>query len=433
MIDYKKLFNKPYIFAFLLARRNFLLDINILIKKEKYRKILQIKTEKLQAQQNIFNKLINIFKINDKDISFLILKVNILNNDLNQSKKLLLILKNKIINYLLSIPNITTFDTPFGFNEKSNIEIYRWGKPINFDFKIKDHVELGELIKELNFSKAVKLTGSKFVVMCGQIACLHRALIQFMLDLHIIKHGYKEYYLPYLVNHISLYGTGQLPKFNKDLFFTNLIDENNKNNNYALIPTAEVPLINLMRDEIIEESILPIRMVSHTPCFRSEVGSYGRDTRGLSRLHQFDKVEIVQIVKPENSTKTLEEITQHAEKVLRLLNLPYRKILLCSGDTGFSSCKTYDLEVWLPSQNLYKEISSCSNVGDFQARRMHIRYRKKNNKRSILVHTLNASGLAVGRTLMALLENYQLCDGRIKIPVVLKSYMKGASFINCKI
>ncbi|PLB95341.1 serine--tRNA ligase, partial [Klebsiella pneumoniae] len=303
------------------------------------------------------------------------------------------------------------------------------GTPRQFDFEVRDHVTLGEMHGGLDFAAAVKLTGSRFVVMKGQLARLHRALAQFMLDLHTEQHGYSENYVPYLVNQDTLYGTGQLPKFAGDLFHTRPLEEEADSSNYALIPTAEVPLTNLVRDEIIDEDDLPIKMTAHTPCFRSEAGSYGRDTRGLIRMHQFDKVEMVQIVRPEDSMAALEEMTGHAEKVLQLLGLPYRKVALCTGDMGFSACKTYDLEVWVPAQNTYREISSCSNVWDFQARRMQARCRSKSDKKTRLVHTLNGSGLAVGRTLVALMENYQQADGRIEIPEVLRPYMRGLEYI----
>ncbi|MGL5628050.1 MAG: serine--tRNA ligase, partial [Plesiomonas shigelloides] len=303
----------------------------------------------------------------------------------------------------------------------------RWGTPRQYDFDVRDHVDLGEMAGGMDFAAAVKLTGARFVVLKGQIAKLHRALSQFMLDLHTTEHGYLETYVPYLVNHETLYGTGQLPKFGNDLFHTKPLEEGDPT--FALIPTAEVPVTNLVRGEILEEESLPLKMTAHTPCFRSEAGSYGRDTRGMIRMHQFDKVELIQIVRPEDSMQALEELTGHAEKVLQLLGLPYRTVLLCTGDMGFGSTKTYDLEVWLPAQNTYREISSCSNMGDFQARRMQARCRTKTDKKPRLVHTLNGSGLAVGRTLVAILENYQQADGRIEIPEVLRSYMGGLTHI----
>lgn len=412
-----------------LARRNFKLDVDTLRQYEERRKVLQVETETLQAERNTRSKTIGAAKARGEDIEPLRLEVNRLGERLEAAKSELDILLTAIRDVALSLPNLPDDRVPTGKDEHDNEEISRWGEPRKYDFPVRDHVSLGELSDGLDFAAAVKLTGARFVVMRGQIARLHRALTQFMLDLHTEQHGYQEVYVPYLVNHASLYGTGQLPKFAEDLFHTQPLSEEAETSAYALIPTAEVPLTNLVRDEILEEGQLPLKMTAHTPCFRSEAGSYGRDTRGLIRMHQFDKVELVQIVKPEDSMRTLEELTAHAEKVLQLLNLPYRKILLCTGDMGFGSCKTYDLEVWLPAQNTYREISSCSNIGDFQARRMQARYRSKEDKKPRLVHTLNGSGLAVGRTLVAVMENYQLSDGRIEIPAVLVPYMKGLTHI----
>jgi len=314
---------------------------------------------------------------------------------------------------------------PAGASEDDNVEIKRWGTPRDFDFEVKDHVDVAlNLDKGIDFEAGAKLSGTRFAVMRGQIAKMHRALAQFMLDTHSEEHGYQEMYVPYLVNQDSLYGTGQLPKFGEDLFHTELA-----NKKFSLIPTAEVPLTNLVRDEIVDEADLPLKMVAHTPCFRSEAGSYGRDIRGLIRQHQFDKVEMVQIVKPEDSFTALEQLTGHAEKILEKLELPYRTVILCTGDIGFSATKTFDLEVWLPAQNTYREISSCSNMGDFQARRMQARYRNSDTKKTELLHTLNGSGLAVGRTLVAILENYQQSDGSINVPTVLQPYMKGVTKI----
>ncbi|MFI4853330.1 MAG: serine--tRNA ligase [Candidatus Makana argininalis] len=406
-----------------LLRRNFALNKVFILNKEHFRKKIQIETEKIQYKINYISKKISILKLNNKNINYLCNKVNTLNKKFMYMKLLLKSVLIEIKNYYLSIPNIPCNDVPSGFNKKKNIELYKWGKPKNFNFPILDHVHIGKKLKCINFTKAVKISGSRFAVMNGSIALLHRALYQFMLDIHINKHGYIEYYLPYLVKKKSLYGSGQLPKFENELFHTHSINENRNNKRYYLIPTSEVPLSNLLRDEIIKEEDLPIKMTSHTPCFRSEAGSYGKDTYGLMRMHQFDKVEIFQIVKPNNSIKALEEITNHAEKILQLLNLPYRKILLCTGDMSFTSCKTYDLEVWIPSQNIYREISSCSQIGDFQSRRMKIRYRTKSNNKIKFVHTLNGSALAVGRTLIAVIENYQLPCGHIKIPKVLQKYM----------
>ncbi|MFC3395879.1 serine--tRNA ligase [Brenneria rubrifaciens] len=413
----------------LLARRGFKLNVDTLRKQEERRKVLQVETENLQAQRNSRSKEIGVAKARGEDIEPLRREVNELGEKLDAAKTELDQLQNEIRDVTLTIPNLPDDSVPLGKDEKDNKEISRWGEPRKYDFPVRDHVELGEMAAGLDFAAAVKLTGARFVVMKGQIARLHRALSQFMLDLHTQQHGYQEAYVPYLVNHASLFGTGQLPKFGEDLFHTNPLSEEAEDSAYALIPTAEVPLTNLVRDEILDEDSLPLKMTAHTPCFRSEAGSYGRDTRGLIRMHQFDKVELVQIVKPEDSMQALEELTTHAETVLQLLKLPYRKVLLCTGDMGFGSSKTYDLEVWLPAQDTYREISSCSNMWDFQARRMQARCRSKSDKKPRLVHTLNGSGLAVGRTLVAVLENYQQADGRIEIPHVLRTYMGGLEFI----
>ncbi|SBT81985.1 Serine--tRNA ligase [secondary endosymbiont of Trabutina mannipara] len=413
-----------------LALRKFKIDVVALRKQEEHRKLFQIKMEKLQAKRNALSKKIGFEKLRGEDIKLLCQEVNDLDEQLSTAKYELKALQESISNYALSLPNIPADEVPDGRQEKNNKEVLRWGKPKNYDFNIRDHVELGKVVEGFDFSAAVKLTGTRFVVMRGKIAQLHRALTQFMLDLHTEQHGYIEYYLPYIVNKFSLYGTGQLPKFSKDLFYVQSLNEEIEKKSYALIPTAEVPLTNLLRNQIIEEDALPLKMTAHTPCFRSEAGSYGRDNRGLIRMHQFEKVEIMQVVKPEQSMQALEEITGHAEKVLQLLQLPYRKILLSTVDMSFASCKTYDLEVWLPAQNTYREISSCSNIGDFQARRILARYRSKKDNKLQLVHTLNGSGLAVGRTLVAVLENYQLSDGRIEIPSIIRPYMGCITHIN---
>ncbi|APC10972.1 MULTISPECIES: serine--tRNA ligase [Providencia] len=412
-----------------LARRGFTLDVEKLRELEERRKVLQVETETLQADRNSRSKTIGAAKARGEDIEPLRQEVNLLGEKLDSAKAELDKLQQEIRDIALSIPNIPDDQVPDGKDDSDNVEVARWGKPREYDFEVKDHVSLGELTGGLDFPAAVKLTGARFVVMKGQIARMHRALAQFMLDLHTEQHGYQELYVPYLVNHDTLYGTGQLPKFGEDLFHTKPLEEEADSSTYALIPTAEVPVTNLVRDEILDENDLPLKMTAHTPCFRSEAGSYGRDTRGLIRMHQFDKVELVQIVHPEKSMDALEELTGHAEKVLQLLNLPYRKVILCTGDIGFGSRKTYDLEVWLPAQNTYREISSCSNMWDFQARRMQARFRGKSDKKTQLVHTLNGSGLAVGRTLVAILENYQLADGRIEVPEVLRPYMKGLEYI----
>ncbi|KGD85158.1 seryl-tRNA synthetase [Pantoea sp. PNA 14-12] len=429
MLDPNLLRNEPDAVAEKLARRGFKLDVEMLRSLEERRKVLQVETENLQAERNSRSKSIGQAKARGEDIEPLRQEVNSLGERLDAAKAELDALQNQIRDFSLALPNLPADEVPLGKDDTENLEISRWGEPRQFDFEVKDHVELGEAAKGLDFAAAVKLTGSRFVVMQGQIARLHRALSQFMIDLHTEQHGYLETYVPYLVNHATLYGTGQLPKFGEDLFHTRPLEEESESSHYALIPTAEVPLTNLVRDEIVEEESLPLKLTAHTPCFRSEAGSYGRDTRGLIRMHQFDKVEMVQIVAPETSMDALEELVGHAEKVLQLLNLPYRKVLLCSGDMGFGATKTYDLEVWLPAQNTYREISSCSNMGDFQARRMQARTRNKQDKKPRLVHTLNGSGLAVGRTLVAVLENYQQQDGRIAVPEVLRPYMNGLEFI----
>ncbi|MDG6354606.1 serine--tRNA ligase [Glaesserella parasuis] len=413
-------------------KRNFNLDVTRVTSLEEQRKALQVKAENLQAERNARSKNIGAAKARGEDISALLAEVDTMGNELDAAKVELDKVQAEIRELLLNIPNLPADEVPVGKDDSENLEVSRWGTPRQFDFEIKDHVTLGEGLGGLDFPAGVKLTGSRFVVMKSGIARLHRALSQFMLDLHTEQHGYVETYVPYLVNHDTLYGTGQLPKFGEDLFHTQPLegqDPNAVQKPYALIPTAEVPVTNLVRDEILDEESLPLKLTAHTPCFRSEAGSYGRDTRGLIRMHQFDKVEMVQIVAPEKSMEALEELTGHAEKVLQLLNLPYRKMLLCSGDMSFGSSKTYDLEVWLPAQNTYREISSCSNMWDFQARRMQARCKAKGDKKTRLVHTLNGSGLAVGRTLVAVLENYQNADGSITVPEVLKPYMGGVEVI----
>ncbi|WP_334319929.1 serine--tRNA ligase [Gilliamella apicola] len=429
MLDPNLLRNELNVVAKKLARRGFKLDVDTISQLEEKRKVLQVETESLQAQRNARSKAIGEAKARGEDITAVREEVNKLGEKLNNAKAELEILLTKIKDITSTIPNIPDDSVPDGKDENDNVEVSRFGTPRTFDFPIQDHVALGERFGGLDFAAGVKLTGARFVVMKSQIARLHRAITQFMLDLHTEQHGYAEIYVPYLVNQATLFGTGQLPKFAGDLFHTKPLDEESESSNYALIPTAEVPVTNLVRDEIIDESALPLKMTAHTPCFRSEAGSYGKDTRGLIRMHQFDKVELVQIVKPEESMKALEELTAHAEKVLQLLELPYRKIVLCTGDMGFGSCKTYDLEVWVPAQNTYREISSCSNMWDFQARRMQARYRNKADNKTYLVHTLNGSGLAVGRTLVAIMENYQQADGTIRIPPVLVPYMNGVEVI----
>jgi seryl-tRNA synthetase len=395
---------------------------------EEQRRELQVATQELQNQRNSKSKNIGQAKARGEDIAPLLAEVDGLGAELDAAKIKLDAVLAELDQIALSLPNLPDLAVPVGKDETGNLEVRRFGDIPSFDFEPKDHVALGEaLAGGLDFENAVKIAGSRFVVMKGQIARLHRALSQFMLDLHTEQHGYTELYVPYLVNKDSLYGTGQLPKFGADLFHTQPATEEGVG--MSLIPTAEVPVTNMARDRIFDLTELPQKYTAHTPCFRSEAGSYGRDTRGLIRQHQFDKVELVQLAHPDQSMAALEELTGHAEKVLQLLGLPYRVMLLCTGDMGFGSCKTYDLEVWLPAQNTFREISSCSNMGDFQARRMQARFRPEEGKKPELLHTLNGSGLAVGRTLVAILENYQQADGSIGIPAVLQPYMGGKTEI----
>jgi len=427
MLDPKFLRNEIQETAAKLASRGFVLDVELINQLEERRKTLQVTTETLQSERNSRSKEIGLAAKRGEDISVLRAEMGKLGEELDAAKEEFVILAEQLKQISYAIPNIPHESVPFGNGEEGNVEISTWGTPKVFDFEVKDHVDLGEALGGLDFKSAVKISGSRFIVMQGQIAKLHRSLAQYMLNLHTNEHGYTEMYVPLLVNADSLYGTTQLPKFGDDLFNTKPATE--EGIGMSLIPSAEVPLTNMSRDMIYDESELPIRITAHTPCFRSEAGSYGRDTRGLIRQHQFDKVELVQIVHPDKSFQALEEITMHAEQVLKNLQLPYRKVVLCTGDMGFSATKTYDLEVWVPAQNTYREISSCSNVGDFQARRLQARFRAAGGKKPELVHTLNGSGLAVGRTLVAVLENYQLEDGRIEIPAVLQQYMGGLTHI----
>lgn len=406
-----------------LAKRGFQLDVSLLNSLEDRRKSLQVRTENLQNERNVRSKSIGQAKARGEDIKPLLEEVGQLGQSLDDAKQELSALLTQIQDIALGIPNLPDASVPDGKDEDDNVELHRWGTPPSFDFEVKDHVELGEGAQGLDFKNAVKISGSRFIVMKGQIARLHRALAQFMLDTHTQEHGYSELYVPYLVNADSLYGTGQLPKFGEDLFHTSPATEEGVG--MSLIPTSEVPLTNMVRDTILDADELPLKMTAHTPCFRSEAGSYGRDTRGLIRQHQFDKVEMVQIVHPDKSYDALEEMRQHAETILQKLELPYRVVTLCSGDMGFGATKTYDLEVWLPAQDTYREISSVSNCEAFQARRMQARFRPAGSKKPELVHTLNGSGLAVGRALVAILENNQQEDGSILIPKVLHPYMGG--------
>ena len=414
-----------------LAARGFELDVAALAALEARRKDLQSSTQELQNERNVRSKSIGKAKQAGEDIAPLLAEVGELGDKLDAAKAELTELLAQIDTITAGIPNLPDDSVPAGKDEEDNVEVSRFMEPTKLAFEAKDHVDVSAgLSNGLDFETAIKLTGSRFVVMHSQVANMHRALAQFMLDTHTQQHGYAEVYVPYLVNHDSLYGTGQLPKFGEDLFHTQPATEEGQG--LSLIPTAEVPLTNIVRDSIIDEAQLPIKMTAHTPCFRSEAGSYGRDTRGLIRQHQFDKVELVQVVKPEDSFAALEELTGHAEAILQALELPYRKMVLCTGDMGFGACKTYDLEVWLPAQNTYREISSCSNMLDFQARRMQARFRAKGAKKPELVHTLNGSGLAVGRTLVAILENYQQADGSVVVPEVLRPYMNGLEVIPAK-
>jgi len=424
MLDQKKLRTDIETVAKNLAKHGYELDINKFNELETQRKDLSVKTQDLQNERNTKSKGIGKAKASGEDIAPLLAEVSTLGDDLDAAKKQLDEVQAQIHEMMMGMPNLLDDSVPEGKSEDDNIEVRKWGEPTALDFEPKDHVELGAPNDWLDFETAAKITGSRFVVMRGDMARMHRALIQFMLDLHIGEHGYQEVYVPFMVNADSLKGTGQLPKFEEDLFALNGDSE------YYLIPTAEVPITNIVRGEIIDAKDMPVKLTAHTPCFRSEAGSYGRDTRGMIRQHQFEKVEMVQLVKPEDSWAALEEITGHAEAILQKLNLPYRVLTLCAGDTGFSSAKTYDLEVWLPGQQAYREISSISNFQDFQARRMSARWRNPETGKPELLHTLNGSGLAVGRTLVAVLENYQQADGSIKVPEVLQPYMGGVTVLN---
>ncbi len=402
-----------------LKSRGFELDVAEFNALEADRKAVQTRTQELQASRNSLSKSIGIAKSKGEDVAPIMAQVAGLGDELKAAEEKLAYIQTRMQDMLAGVPNLPHESVPVGKDSDENVEVSRWGTPRAFDFDVRDHVDVGAALG-LDFEAGAKLSGARFSVMKGGVARLHRALAQFMLDVHTREHGYTEVYVPYMVNADSMFGTGQLPKFEEDLFST----FKNADEKLYLIPTAEVPVTNLARGEILAAESLPRKYVAHTPCFRSEAGSYGRDTRGMIRQHQFDKVELVQIVKPEDSYAAHEELTGHAEKILQLLELPYRKMLLCTGDMGFGSAKTYDLEVWLPAQNAYREISSCSNFEAFQARRMQARYRNEKNKPE-LVHTLNGSGLAVGRTLVAILENYQNADGSVSIPAALVSYMGG--------
>ncbi|MDG2089813.1 MAG: serine--tRNA ligase [Gammaproteobacteria bacterium] len=423
MLDPKLIRSELETVAEKLSKRGFKLDVAQIKVLEEQRKTLQVDTEQLQNERNIRSKNIGKAKAAGEDIAPLLEEVESFKAQLDEKKQALNEVQEEFNNILHAMPNLLDDKVPAGQDESDNVEIRSWGEPRQYDFEIKDHLDIGDRGEALDFSRAVKITGSRFVLMRGEIARLHRALIQFMLNIHSEQHDYTEVYVPFMVNKESLFGTGQLPKFEEDLFKLEGEQE------YYLIPTAEVPVTNISRDEILDESDLPMKYVCHTPCFRSEAGSYGRDTRGMIRQHQFEKVELVQVVKADDSERAHEELTAHAEKILQLLNLPYRTVSLCAGDIGFGAKLTYDIEVWLPGQNTYREISSCSNYGDFQARRMQTRYRNAENSKPELVHTLNGSALAVGRTLLAVLENYQNADGSVSIPEVLRPFMGQAETI----
>lgn len=413
----------------MLAKRGYAFPVAAFNALEAERKTIQTKTQELQAQRNAASKKIGYAKSKGEDVNAIMVEVAQFGDELKHVEIQLEQVQQQLQKTLLEIPNLPHASVPYGKDETANVQIRQWGTPRTFDFAIKDHVSIGEELGLLDFETAAKLSGARFSVMKGSLARLHRALTQFMLDTHTQQHGYIETYVPYLVNADSLRGTGQLPKFAEDLFAVRAGGANDDANpSFHLIPTAEVPITNMVRDEIVPMQALPLKYVAHTPCFRSEAGSYGRDTRGLIRQHQFDKVELVQLVHPDQSYDALEQLVGHAEKILQLLELPYRAMALCTGDMGFSAAKTYDLEVWLPAQNAYREISSCSNCEAFQARRMQARFRNENGKPTLL-HTLNGSGLAVGRTLVAILENYQNSDGSVTIPTVLQIYMNGIDHI----
>ncbi len=425
MLDIQQLRSDLDSVATRLATRGKAIDFSEFSALEAERKTLQTRTQDLQASRNTLSKQIGMLKGKGEDASAVMAEVAAQKAELEAAEARLAELLVRFNGILAALPNLPHESVPLGKDETGNVELKRWGSPRAFDFTAKDHVEVGENLGLLDFETAAKIAGARFSVMKAGVARLHRALAQFMLDTHTSDHGYTEVYVPYLVNADSLYGTGQLPKFEEDLFKIVRPDADP----LYLIPTAEVPVTNIVRDAILAADTLPLKLVCHTPCFRSEAGSYGRDTRGMIRQHQFDKVELVQVVHPEQSWAAHEELTAHAEAILEKLELPYRRMALCSGDMGFSAAKTYDLEVWLPAQNTYREISSCSNFEAFQARRLQARFRNDKNKTE-LVHTLNGSGLAVGRTLVAILENFQNADGSVTIPAALRPYMGGIDKIS---
>lgn len=405
-----------------LARRGFALDINALAAVEEQRKAVQIEADRLRAERNAGAKAVGMAKAKGGDVAALLAAGEALAQNLQTMEKKLEVIQAELQGLQLGLPNLLHESVPAGFDESANVELRRWGTLREFDFEPLDHVAIGERMG-MNFEAAGRMSGARFVVMQGALARLHRALVQFMLDTHVSAHGYSETYVPYLVHAEALQGTGQLPKFEQDLFKVS------GEPGFFLIPTAEVPVTNLVRDEIVAPEALPLKFAAHTPCFRSEAGASGRDTRGMIRQHQFEKVELVHIVRPEDSYTALEELTSNAEAILQALELPYRVLALCAGDVGFSSAKTYDLEVWLPSQKKYREISSCSNCESFQARRLQARWRNPATGKPELLHTLNGSGVAVGRALVAVLENYQQADGSVAIPRVLMPYMGGLAVL----
>ncbi len=420
MLDIQLLRNQMPLVAESLAKRGMRLDVSAFETLEEERKQLQTRTQELQARRNALSKQIGMLKGKGEDASAVMAEVGGIGDELKANEQALSALLERINGFVAALPNLPHESVPEGADESANVEVLKWGTPREFDFEVNDHVDVGARLGLLDFETAAKISGARFTITRGGLARLHRALAQFMLDTHVREHGYTEVTVPFLVNPASMYGTGQLPKFEEDLFAVPKAD----GGRFYLIPTAEVPVTNMVRDELLAADALPLKFVCHTPCFRSEAGSYGRDTRGMIRQHQFEKVELVRVETPERSWDALEELCSHAEAILQKLDLPYRKIVLCTGDMGFSAAKTYDLEVWLPAQNTYREISSCSNTGAFQARRMQARFKNPQGKNEF-VHTLNGSGLAVGRTLVAVLENYQQADGSVSIPKALQPYMGG--------
>jgi seryl-tRNA synthetase len=427
MLDIQLLRNDPAAAAARLKTRGYVLDVARFESTEARRKAVQTRTQELQAKRNASSKEIGAAKGRGEDAKAQMTEVAKLGEELKALESELSAIQSELREWLLAMPNLPHASVPIGTSEAQNVELRRVGTPKAFGFEVRDHVDVGAAVGGLEFERSAKLSGSRFYTLRGSVARLHRALTQWMLDLHSAEHGYLECYVPYIVNRAAVTGTGQLPKFEEDLFWVTKGGASDEDRMY-LIPTAEVPLTNFVRDEIVPGGTLPLKFTAHTPCFRSEAGSYGKDTRGMFRVHQFDKVELVQIVHPDESYNALEELVGHAELVLQRLDLPYRVVLLCTGDTGFGSAKTYDLEVWLPGQGKYREISSCSNFEAFQARRMQARFRGAQGKPE-LVHTLNGSALAIGRTLIAVLENYQRADGGVDIPSVLQAYMGGLSYI----